>query len=223
MKRTSLFCWTHGPPGVWPVGSGLVPIRGDDALSALVLPHTYSSIGVGRHGSDVVRLSMYAFPPIALLLFLRGFTRTGFICYSSPILANLSMVVGPDVSPVRLFVGDYCQKGSSPRQGAHLAGEMEKLWVWPLRETNSCTLVSQLRSLRFKWLPLLLTMHLWVVNHWRDILLSCFLLGAMQLKPASHVRVAIVLEELSMTSFEPFESFFSSIQFPRKGTLWLQL
>lgn len=45
----------------------------------------------------------------------------------------------------------------------------------------------------------------------RHSLVSCFLWGAMKLRPASYSRVpakdvAIVLEDLLMTTFEPIES-----------------
>ncbi|KAL0177470.1 hypothetical protein M9458_026364 [Cirrhinus mrigala] len=59
------------------------------------------------------RLRLYAFPPIALT------PGRGQPTLSSPILAGPSMVLGPDISPRRLSMGDSRQEGSPPTGGGH--------------------------------------------------------------------------------------------------------
>lgn len=55
-------------------GCGLFHIRGDDALSALVLPHASSSVGVGCHGLDRAEATSVCVSPDCFAL---GSTREG--------------------------------------------------------------------------------------------------------------------------------------------------
>lgn len=97
---------------VRPGGSGLIRIRGDDALSALIFPHASSSTGVRWHGADRAEAAPIC---ISTNRSAPGSSRgsspgQSSSTASSPILDGPSMVHRPVVSPVWFSLGDSPQE-----------------------------------------------------------------------------------------------------------------
>ncbi|KAL0149630.1 hypothetical protein M9458_055157 [Cirrhinus mrigala] len=85
---------------------GFLCHEGEHAMSPLVLSSSSSSPGAGCHGTDVAEASSVRLSP----------DRSAI---SSPVLAGPSMVLGPDISPRRLPMGDSRQEGSPLTGGGH--------------------------------------------------------------------------------------------------------
>ncbi len=114
---------------VWPGSGGPLRHSGDSAMSPLVLSSSSSSTGAGCHG---VRLSPDCSAPRS-----SGESAPGQrpAAASSPVLAGLSVVLGPDFPPRRLSMGDSHQEGSPLTGRRHLCapppGVMEAVGVAP--------------------------------------------------------------------------------------------
>lgn len=79
--------------GIRPGGSGLVRIRGDDALSAMVFPHASSFTGAGCHGSDMAKAGSICISPD--LFCCRNSRESSPSAVSRPFLAGQSVVHRP--------------------------------------------------------------------------------------------------------------------------------
>ncbi|KAI2644944.1 Transposon Ty3-I Gag-Pol polyprotein [Labeo rohita] len=91
------------------------------AMSPLVLSESSSSPGAGCHGTDVAQASSVRLSPDRSAPRSSGESVPGrHLCTAgSPVLARLSMVLGPDFPPRQLSMGDSCQEGSPLTSGWH--------------------------------------------------------------------------------------------------------
>ncbi|KAL0147294.1 hypothetical protein M9458_057396 [Cirrhinus mrigala] len=106
---------------VWSSPSRSLCHEGEHAMSPLVLSSSSSSPGAGCHGTDVAEASSVRFSPDRSA---PGSSREsapgrGVPPSSSPVLAGPSMVLGPDISPRRLSMGDSRQEGSPLTGGGY--------------------------------------------------------------------------------------------------------
>ncbi|KAL0188094.1 hypothetical protein M9458_015193, partial [Cirrhinus mrigala] len=90
-------------------------------MSPLVLSSSSSSPGAGCHGTDVAEASSVRLSPDRSAPGSSGESMPGRgqPTISSPVLAGPSMVLGPDISPRRLSMGDSRQEGSPLTGGGH--------------------------------------------------------------------------------------------------------
>ncbi|KAI2662393.1 hypothetical protein H4Q32_001228 [Labeo rohita] len=118
------------------------PIRslcheGECTMSPLVLSSSSSSPGAGCYGTDVAEASSVCLSPDCSAPRSSGESTPGRgqPTISSPVLAGPSMVLGPDISPQRLSMGDSRQEGSPlTSRGHHSAppsGVVEAVGVAP--------------------------------------------------------------------------------------------
>ncbi|KAL0181751.1 hypothetical protein M9458_024157, partial [Cirrhinus mrigala] len=99
---------------LWPSPSGSLCHEGEHAISS-------SSPGAGCHGTDVAEASSVRLSPDRSAPGSSGESTPGRgqPTISSPVLAGPSMVLGPDISPRRLSMGDSRQEGSPLTGGGH--------------------------------------------------------------------------------------------------------
>lgn len=122
---------------------GLVRIRGDNILSAMVFPHASSFTGAGCHGSDVAKDgSICISPDRSAARILESLPGWGSSAVSSPFLVGQGVLHIPFISPEQLSLGYSSQEGPPVTgRGNNLSRPdrdvVWKLWVWPLRGTNS--------------------------------------------------------------------------------------
>ncbi len=121
----------------WLGTGGSVCDSSDIALSPLVLSDSSRSAGAGCYDTDVAKASSVRLSPDRSA---PGSSREsapgwGPAVASSPVLAGPSMVLGPDFSPRRLYMGDSCQEGSPLTGGGYdplpPPGLMEAVGVAP--------------------------------------------------------------------------------------------
>ncbi|KAI2647309.1 Transposon Ty3-G Gag-Pol polyprotein [Labeo rohita] len=95
--------------------------KGECTMSPLVLSSSSSSPGAGCYGTDVAEASSVCLSPDRSAPRSSGESTPGRgqPTISSPVLAGPSMVLGPDISPRRLSMGDSRQEGSPLTGGGH--------------------------------------------------------------------------------------------------------
>ncbi|KAL0147122.1 hypothetical protein M9458_057646, partial [Cirrhinus mrigala] len=106
---------------LWSSPSGSLCYEGECSMSPLVLSSSSSSPGAGYHGTDVAEASSVRLSPDRSAPGSSGESTPGRRqpTTSSPVLAGPSMVLGPDISPRRLSMGDSRQEGSPLTGGGH--------------------------------------------------------------------------------------------------------
>ncbi len=99
---------------VWPGSGGSLRYSGDSAMSPLVLSSSSSSIGAGCYGTDMAEASSVRLSPDRSAPGSSGESAPGRgqSTSGSTVLGGPSMVLGPDISPRRLSMGDSYQEGS---------------------------------------------------------------------------------------------------------------
>lgn len=95
--------------------SGTVHLSKVDLLSPLVRPHTTSSVRAGCHSTDVVKDASIRIAPnySAPRSSSEGSPEQSSSVAIGSVLAGLSLVFRPSISPGKLFVGDSDQVGPS--------------------------------------------------------------------------------------------------------------
>ncbi len=127
---------------VWPGTGGPLRYSRDSAMSPLVLSSSSSSAGAGCHGTGVAEASSVCFSSDCPAPRSSGKSAPGRspAAASSPVLARLSMVLGPDFSPRRFSLVDSRQEGSPLTGGRHPGasppGVMETVGVAPEGTSN---------------------------------------------------------------------------------------
>ncbi len=100
---------------VWPGSGGSVCDSGDITLSLLVLSDSSRFSQTGRHGTDLAKASSVRLP-----LNCSAPGSSGNLSgASSPVLAGLSMVLGPNFPSRWLSMGDSRQEGSPLTGGGY--------------------------------------------------------------------------------------------------------
>ncbi|KAL0203703.1 hypothetical protein M9458_001721, partial [Cirrhinus mrigala] len=101
--------------------SGSFCIEGECTVSPLVCSSSSSSPGVGCHGADMAEATSVRISPDHSAPGSSGESSPGRgqSLVGSPVLAWLSMVLGPDFSPRRLSMGDSRQEGSPLTGGGY--------------------------------------------------------------------------------------------------------
>ncbi|KAI2642466.1 Catalase-peroxidase [Labeo rohita] len=106
---------------LWSSPSRSLCHEGECTMSPLVLSSSSSSPGTGCHGTDVAEATSVRLSPDRSAPGSSGESPPGRgqFTVSSPVLAGPSMVLGPDISPRRLSMGDSHQEGSFLTSGGH--------------------------------------------------------------------------------------------------------